>query len=710
MSECDVLVCCADTALVTGLRDVLASQEIGVEQHRDLRTLPTQAAERMPRVVVVGPEVLAARHALPVEPIKELCGTSTQVVGLLGQRSLDAAAEALALGLDDIALPPHEPPALAARVLTCLARSRQADHADRLALDAGRLLELAQTLSSGLPASAILHATTRLAAQALGMERCSIVVFNVERRTGIVAVTSEDPDLHDLRVDLGRYPEILHLAETGAPVVVLDAAVDPMLEEARAQAPDVLRGTIILFPILVEEKVVGAFFLRSRLGRRPPTDRELRFGSTVALSTGVALRGTRLFEGARATLPSAARRAVAQGERPLGGLQRYVDFFEDAADGILILDTSGSVVHANREGAALFEMAPQEFLGRDLAAFLAPESGPLLRGVLLDVAQGRPRKNFDVYGVREGSYDRCLSCSAGSVGEQGGDRLCMVSLRDVSSLREMQNELRATKEFLENLIDSSVDAIIAADMRGSVILFNKGAEKLCGFRAEEVIGKMRISQVYPPGQARDTMIQLRSEAFGGKGRLEAIRKTIRTKAGEEIPVSLTASIIYEGAEEVATVGIFSDLRERLRMQDTLTQTQERLLQTEKAAVAAQLAGAAAHELNQPLTSVLGYADMLRAKVPAESPLRRPVDIIVREGERMADIIKKISRITKYETKSYGGNTLIMDLEKSTSAPPPASASKPAEEGGTTAPRMPAVPPRGEGGRGGHGQGSGPAGG
>ncbi|MBW1873493.1 MAG: PAS domain S-box protein, partial [Deltaproteobacteria bacterium] len=62
-----------------------------------------------------------------------------------------------------------------------------------------------------------------------------------------------------------------------------------------------------------------------------------------------------------------------------------------------------------------------------------------------------------------------------------------------------RHELQSTKRFLENLIDSSVDAIIAADLKGDIILFNKGAEQLFGYSQEEVVGKLHVTNLYPSG-------------------------------------------------------------------------------------------------------------------------------------------------------------------------------------------------------------------
>jgi signal transduction histidine kinase len=107
--------------------------------------------------------------------------------------------------------------------------------------------------------------------------------------------------------------------------------------------------------------------------------------------------------------------------------------------------------------------------------------------------------------------------------------------------------------------------------------------------------------------------------------------------------------------------VLQDQRDRIRMRTELQQTQEKLLQSERQAVLAELAGTAAHELNQPLTSVMGYAELLKRKLNESDPSFKAAETIHREASRMADIVKRIGRITKYETKQYVGNARIIDL-------------------------------------------------
>jgi signal transduction histidine kinase len=167
----------------------------------------------------------------------------------------------------------------------------------------------------------------------------------------------------------------------------------------------------------------------------------------------------------------------------------------------------------------------------------------------------------------------------------------------------------------------------------------------------------------------------------GGGRVEGLRTEVIDKEGERVPVSLSAVMLHEGEVPVGSVGIFTDLRERIRMERRLAQAQEQILAQERQAIVAELAGAAAHELNQPLTSVMGYAELLKRRLQPDTAPYSAAEIIFNEAERMAEIVRKIGKITRYETKSYVGRARILDLDRSapSSTPRVEEALSPAEE-------------------------------
>jgi two-component system NtrC family sensor kinase len=194
---------------------------------------------------------------------------------------------------------------------------------------------------------------------------------------------------------------------------------------------------------------------------------------------------------------------------------------------------------------------------------------------------------------------------------------------DISERKRMERELKEANEFLMNLIESSVDGIIVTDMKGNILIFNKGAEDILGYKAEEVVGKMNIRSIYEPGVGKEVMEKLKSPDYGGVGRLTSFPILHRRKDGELIEGDLSASVIYDDeGREVASIGIFKDLRERLGIERELREMQQALLLSEKLAAMGRLTSQIAHELNNPIYGIMNTLELLKTEIPPESKRRR----------------------------------------------------------------------------------------
>lgn len=345
-------------------------------------------------------------------------------------------------------------------------------------------------------------------------------------------------------------------------------------------------------------------------------------------------------------------------------LRRYREFFESSSDGVIVVDGQGRVVHINRSGAMMTGYAEGWLLGRPLQEIVEARHREGLGEILRQGADGTPLASFDLQIATTSGDVITVDVSASSL--MLDQRVMVLTFRDVSEARSIEDELTKTKEFLERLIDSAVDAIVAADAAtGTVILFNEGAANLFGRLTEQVVGRSTLAELFPEEEYESFLGQLHSPQFGGEGRLEKTHLHARDAMGQHVPVSLTAATIHEEGREVAIVAILTDMREQIQIQERLAITEEKLEVTEKQAVIAELAGTTAHELNQPLTSVMGYAELLVRKAGEGSPFTSSLKVILQEAGRMAEIVRKIGQITRYETKSYVGSTQILDLERST---------------------------------------------
>ncbi len=540
-----------------------------------------------------------------------------------------------------------------------------------MSVNPGRLLgegltKAADVLSGGSDEAHLQDAVLHLA-RALG---ATSVALLAAVREGESLHLIADSDEHRSDADLGALmatPALRNAMTSGEVLVVRDAPRGVLVDASDADATGAGgEGTWAAFPILVRRKARGLLVARLPYVVDHLPDVVTLCGRAAAALVAVILPGAKALDPIKERTRKITLIDVPR-ERRLRAIERYRSFIDSASDGIVVLDASGTVLYMNRAAEQVTGYARDGLAGRSWAQIVPEAQRAILAKQLIHATQARPVENFDLDLVT--TSGDCITVSVASIGILAEHGAAIFAFRDVTLARELEIELRRTTEFLERILNSAVDGIIAADLRGTILLFNHSAERICGYRASDVIRKTSVTELYPPGVAQEIMRLLRSSQRGGGGRLEPVRRELKAVNGELIPVSISAALVFDDAgREIATVGIFSDLRERLRMEERLATAQEKLAISEKQVVAIELAGAAAHELNQPLTSVMGYAQIMLRKMDPDSPHLRALETILAESERMATIVRQLGSLTRYETKSYVGGAQIIDLDRSAERP------------------------------------------
>jgi two-component system NtrC family sensor kinase len=236
---------------------------------------------------------------------------------------------------------------------------------------------------------------------------------------------------------------------------------------------------------------------------------------------------------------------------------------------------------------------------------------------------------------------------------------------DQTAITRMQKELKEAHDFLKNVIQSSPNAIIGATMQGKIFTWNKGAEETLGYLADEVVDKADVRQLYNSDEAYEVMKQMRSEEHGGKGKLRSYPMTWMRKDGTAIEGALSASIIYDHAgNEIASIGYFVDLNERLEMERKLSRTQEQLLQSEKLAAMGRLTSQLAHELNNPLYGIMNTLELMKTEIPPTNKRRRLLDMALSESMRLTDMLRKMLSFSKPDQElrcSVDINTILDEI-------------------------------------------------
>ncbi len=333
---------------------------------------------------------------------------------------------------------------------------------------------------------------------------------------------------------------------------------------------------------------------------------------------------------------------------------------EHTREGLLMADENQRVLYVNTRMAEILHQPKKELLGKHLGELLSSQHLHMALELAHLVEQGQEREtrfcsflNPPGRGQAEAKvFETCMA-----VTRLGRKVLTCLYLRELTERVGIERELQKTNVFLHNIIKSSVDGIVVVDPKGVPIIFNEGAERILGYKAEEIIGNPEnFRRFYPPEVAAEMMRRMRSRyEYGPVDKLTTTQITLINKDGEEVPVNFSAAIIRERGIEVGSVGIFSDLREILKVHGELEATHHQLVQAEKIASLGRMAAGVAHEINNPLAGILIYAELLARELDKDSAARQNVDIIIDQTMRCQQIV---TRLLDFSRQSLGQKKLF----------------------------------------------------
>jgi PAS domain S-box-containing protein len=326
----------------------------------------------------------------------------------------------------------------------------------------------------------------------------------------------------------------------------------------------------------------------------------------------------------------------------------FKNLFEHMATGVFISSKEGKFLNANQ---ALLDMLgyenKEEFLNIDLPQdlYVRPED----RGTFKEMMERDGRViDYEVEFKRKDGSTIPILLTGHARYDQQGNIIGYEGLNvNLTQRKLMEKELREAYDFMNKIVQSSPDSITATDMKGNILIWNQAAEETLGYKAGEVIGKMNIRKIYPEGVARKVMQRLRSDEYGGVGRLSSYPMVYVRHDGEVVEGNLSAAIIYDAnGKEIASVGSFVDLRDRLEMERALRYTQEQLLQSEKLAAMGRLTSQIAHELNNPLYGIMNTLELLKTEIPPENRRRKILEMALSEIVRLSDLLRKMLSFSK----------------------------------------------------------------
>jgi PAS domain S-box-containing protein len=309
--------------------------------------------------------------------------------------------------------------------------------------------------------------------------------------------------------------------------------------------------------------------------------------------------------------------------------QRFTQLFESLQEGVYISTPDGKLLEVNPALVSILGYASKEDLLVLAPEQLSVEGGgdPVLgRG---GSESGRTRTREVRLRRKDGGVAVCVDTSNG-VMEQGRVVRYQGTLVDVTEKRALEHKLRRQEEFRRHLLESFPDLILVFDLKGQYTFVSARIGELLGYGPDHLMGK----NIDDTEKTSPELAGLYRTVATGQSALASCEYGSRHRDGSWRTMLGMASPLLEAEGRLAGVII------SVRDVTTEKKLEQQIIQSERLAAMGQMIGGFAHELNNPLTSILGMAELLQEGDTSEAA-RKQLSILHKEARRAAEIVQNL---------------------------------------------------------------------
>ena len=310
-----------------------------------------------------------------------------------------------------------------------------------------------------------------------------------------------------------------------------------------------------------------------------------------------------------------------------------------AGDAIIVTDQDGAIRSVNAATERIFGYPVVELVGRNLNMLLAEPYAVKHNGDIANYLRAAGRK---ITG-RRGDGSVFPMYLAVAEAEVSGERIFVGIVRDISERKQTELRLRA-------IIDAVPDGIIVIDEGGIIQSFSAAAERLFGYRSEEVVGE-NVKQLMPAPYRDMHDDYLERYRKTGERHIIGIGRVVvgLRKNGETFPMELQVGEFTVGGGRFFT-GTVRDLTEAQIAKRRIQDLQAELLHASRLSAMGQMASTMAHELNQPLTAVINYLEAARhlwqTGAQGADRLSDLIGRAVVQAERASEVIRQLRQFVR----------------------------------------------------------------
>ena len=370
---------------------------------------------------------------------------------------------------------------------------------------------------------------------------------------------------------------------------------------------------VVILPLLSEDKVLGLF----HIGSKTPNsfsrgNLQILIGIIGQLS--ISLNNIILYQ------------ELKESE------ERYRKLIGSVKEGVYQSDLDGLCHLINQAGAEIFGyQSPEEIIGVNLKDFY------------IDLADSeRFRNDMDKKGYvtnylihlkRRDGKEIWLEEASNYIRDEKGNIIGIEGVfRDVTERKKLERELQESEQFLRKVIENTTDAIFTVDDQGRFSFVNPRMEEITGYSRAELRGR-KLLKLVTPDRIKEVDRQLQTTLEDGFPTIHYETEMIK-KSGEKITVLFSLAPLIERDRTYNIIGTITDITQRVELE-------QRLLQSERLATMGEIAAGFAHEINNPLGIILGFAQELLSDTPSSDIRYKDLKIIEQETARCSEVVKEL---------------------------------------------------------------------
>jgi two-component system NtrC family sensor kinase len=317
---------------------------------------------------------------------------------------------------------------------------------------------------------------------------------------------------------------------------------------------------------------------------------------------------------------------------------RFTELFETLQEGIYIVTPEDKILEVNpalvrmlgynSKEELLQQKVSEVFVDQEQRSVLAREvnrqPSPEGREITLRRKDGRPLV--------------CLNTSS-AVRDTGGNIIrYQGAVADITERRAIEKQLHQQQEFARRLIDSFPDLIFVVDTERRYTFVSPKVKEIIGYEPKETVGMIFGDRTHL--EERSAVLAVFDDLVQGKRNFASIELRVRHKQGEWRRLRCHFSPLFDESGKIEGVVISGrDITEVKRLE-------EQLIQAEKLAAMGQMLAGVAHELNNPLTAILGASELVRDRPGIDENTKRQLEMTHRQARRAARIVQNLLEFSR----------------------------------------------------------------